>query len=314
MRMSESAYWRRLTQNPLVQRELARSWRKHGRLRRVLLMVWAALMGAVLGCGAIVLLSGSPVDLSGGDVKLQPQGTHLAALGAGLPTFCLLGVLSSILSGLLPWIVPIFTAVSIVRERERGTFDVLRVTLLTEPAIAWGKLATPFLRLWPAILTLLFLSPLQLAWMSISGIMWGQPMIMLGMTGAAIDPGAAPLGWPLWGGALLFFVIEFLRPWTNLIFYATIGLFISTWARSTALAVALTYGAMLVIRFGFSVLTMLSSTVVPLLLFDMTSSASGADPTGLFWTSALGAALILLTSWIGAVALFGGAAWRLRQM
>ncbi len=310
--MSNTAYWRRLTHNPLIQRELARSWHKYGGLRRALMMTWAALMGAALGCGVIATLSRSPVDLSGGDFRLQPQGTHLAALGAGLPTFCLLGFLSSTLSGLLPWIIPIFTATSIVREREQGTFDVLRVTLLTEPAIAWGKLATAFLRLWPAILALLFLSPIQLVWISISGVTWGQPMMMIGLTEIANSPGAVSLS--MWGYALLLFVIEFFRPWTNLILYATIGLFISTWARSTAFAVALTYGAMLVTRAAFGILTMLSSTVAPLLLFDASASTTGADPTYLLWISALGAALTLLTSWAGTVALFGGAVWRLRRM
>ncbi|HDQ74085.1 MAG TPA: hypothetical protein ENN19_18620 [Chloroflexi bacterium] len=308
---SVSTRWRRWLCNPLIQRELARSWHKYSGVRRVLLMIWMALLGAVVGCGVVVVLSGSPVDLSGGEFNFQPRGTHLAALGTGLPVFCLLGAVSSILSGVLPWIVPVFTATSIVREREQGTLDVLRVTLLTEGAIAWGKLAQPFLRLWPAILVILFLSPLQVIWASGAGLMWGQPMTMFGIIGVTANPGAiAP-----WLGMLALFFIGFFKPWADLILYATIGLFISTWARSTAFAVALTYGAILVTRFSFGLLTTFLSALFPFLFFDpMMVSMTEATSMNMFWLSALGAALVVFLSGVGAAVLFGGTVWRLRRL
>jgi len=257
------ARWQSILDHPILRLELRRIRRARWWPGRRFFLFYPVVMGAVLGCGAIVALSARLESLSDSARFLEPFGIQLAALVTGAPVVCLVSVVTSLLSFALPWIAPALTGAAIARERELGTLDLLRTTLLTERSIVLGKLGGCLARLWPAILTLLLLSPFQLVGVVGGGLFLGQSSIFM-LTGLGTEQ---PWLWLLLAG-----LSGWLKPWGDLALNAAIGLFVSVLASTSGAASAITYGAIIVVRVF---LWLLSSLLVPVMMV-----LAVADPVG----------------------------------
>jgi len=235
----KARYWK-ILDHPILRLELRRIRRKRWWPGRRFFMFYPALLGAALGYGLVVALSDS-------------ASVQVAALVTGVPMVCAVTVVNGLLSFALPWIAPALTAASIVHERELGTLDLLRATLLTERAIVLGKLGGCLARLWPGILALALLAPFQLVWVGASGGSSYLPLLTLDFTSIAQLP---------WAWLVLIGVAGVLRPWADLALYAAVGTFASVPARSSGVAVAISYGAIIVIRVSLSLVTSLLSVAM----------------------------------------------------
>jgi hypothetical protein len=291
--------WQDVLEHPMLRLELRRIRRTRWWPGRRFFLFYPVLLGCAAGYGVALLLADSLM-------------TQLSISVTALPVVCLFSAASSLLSTLLPWIAPALTASTIVRERELGTLDLLRTTLLAERSIVLGKLGGCLVRLWPAILTLALLTPFQLV-----VVAWGGLVSSPGLAGIlSMDPIATDVDWP-WGWLVLASFVGLLRPWAHLALHGAVGVFASVVARSTGVAIALSYGAILVFRAG---LWMLVSVVGPLLL--LVRGGMAIDPVG---STEMGRTAMLLGSVLpplvsvciesaGAALLVWAAIWWLKRM
>ena len=279
--------------HPILRLELRRIRRKRWWPGRRFFLFYPVLLGAVLGCGIMLALTNS-------------QGVQVTALATGVPAFCAVSVITALLGFALAWIAPALTATTIARERELGTLDLLRTTLLTERSIVLGKLGGCAARLWPGILALALLSPFQIVLVSISGSLG---LSSLAMTG--ID--SVPRTELFWMWLLLTGLIGWLRPWSDLALHATVGLFVSARTRSSGAAIAISYSAILVARVAFYLVSSLANVVlvaVPATLANTPEtmmSVAFAIPT----LVSLGTVLV---EFVGAALLVWGTVWWMKRM
>ncbi len=300
--------WQAILDHPILQLELRRIRRRRWWPGRRFFLFYPVLMGAVLGCGTALVLTALLDKLS---APVSASGTQLAALITGLPVICPAIAASSILAFVLPWIAPAFTATTIARERELGTLNLLRATLLTERSIVLGKLGGCLAQLWPGILALALLMPFQLLIVMGGGLM-GSPY-MLGSLAMTAESGAE---WA-WGSLLLTAVVELFRPWSDLALHATIGIFISTLVRSPGLAVAATYGTII----GVRMILYLAASLLGIVLMTIPSvilEASGAVTSEFVMNvasmmSSLTALAVVLIEFVGAALLVWAAVWWLKR-
>jgi hypothetical protein len=251
--------WRAMLDHPILRLELQRIRRKRWWPGRRFFLFYPALLGAALGYGVMLALANS-------------LGVQVVALVTGLPLACLVGVITWLLSLALPWIAPALTATTIARERELGTFDLLRTTLLTERSIVLGKLGGCLAWLWPGILTLVLLSPFQIVQVSASSS-WGGLLGPLHLPALMTDPAYGVERWWVW--LLLSGMAGWLRIWGDLALHAAVGLFVSVLVRSSGAAIAISYGAILAAR---AVLWLMNSFLVPVLVVLLAGSlASSRD-------------------------------------
>jgi hypothetical protein len=257
-----------------------------------------------VGCSVVLILSAALEKLS---TPVSGASVQLAALVTGAPVVCLLGVVSSLLAFALPWIAPALTATAIARERELGTLDLLRTTLLTERSIVLGKLAGCLARLWPGILALALLTPFQIVWVAASG---SFGLSSLAMAGAVMDSEVETGLFWVW--LLLTGVIGWLKPWGELALHAAVGLFVSALARSSSVAIAISYSAILAARVTFYLVSSLANIVlmaVPVALVEMPEATMG----DLLAVPALISLGVVLVEFVGAALLMWAAVWWLRR-
>jgi hypothetical protein len=223
------ARWRAWRAHPLLQIERRRVRRRRWWPGRRFFLFYPALLGVMLAYGVVAVLG-------------NWRDTYWSALLTGAPLLCGVSAITSFLASVLPWVVPAFTATTIAQERERGTLDLLRVTTLSERALVWGKLGGCAVRLGPALLALALLTPFQAAWA------WGGAFSVNSLTSAALALSTPETDWLIvWG--ILTVVVGWLQPWGTLLLNAAVGLLSSTLAASSGVAVIVTYGAILVLRF-----------------------------------------------------------------
>ncbi|HIQ00510.1 MAG TPA: hypothetical protein EYH30_00010 [Anaerolineales bacterium] len=285
--------WQAIFDHPILWLELRRIHRKRWWPGRRFFLFYPVLLGAALGCGVMSMLDDS-------------LGTRLAALVTSVPLVCLVGVASWLLNFALPWIAPTLTATSIARERELGTFDLLRATLLTERSIVLGKLGGCLARLWPGILTLALLAPFQVLWV-VAGGSSGLSSVFL-LADSMLDPGRP---W-MWSSLLLAGLAGLLRPWGDLALHATVGLFVSALSRSSGKAIAVSYGAILATRVAFYLLTSLLNIALlalPVALLDTPEAAMNE----LLMMPALTSLGMVLVEFVGAALLVWAAVWWLKR-
>jgi len=283
--------WQGLVDHPIFRLELRRIRRKRWWPGRRFFAFYPALLGAALGYGVILALSDSP-------------GVQVTALVTGVPAVCLLSVLTWLLAFALPWIAPALTAASIVRERELGTLDLLRATLLTERSIVLGKLVGCLAQLWPGMLTLALLTPFQLVWVGGSGLSSYLPAL-------TTDP-VSVAEWP-WVWMVVAGVAGWLTPWASLALHAAVGLFVSALARSSGTAIALSYGAVIVLRVSLQLATSLLSvalTMAPAVATDMSGPMPGQAVVMMPALTSLGTVLV---EFAGAALFVWGAIWQLKR-
>jgi ABC-type transport system involved in multi-copper enzyme maturation permease subunit len=279
--------WQSTLDHPILRLELRRIQRKRWWPGRRFFMFYPALLGAVLGYSVMLALSDS-------------WNARMVLFVTGIPVVCLLSVVVSLLSFALPWIAPALTATTIARERELGTLDPLRATLLTERSIVLGKLGGCLLRLWPGILTLALLAPFQVVWLA-----GGSSLGLSSLSVLTMDIPLDAEG--LWAWVLLLGLAGLLKPWCDLALHAAAGTFVSTLCRSSGVAIVVSYSVVLVARValwlaqvvfqGMGALEFATlSPDVPVVVLAL---------PGLAWVSVEGLVAALLV-W--------GAIWRLRQM
>ncbi|OQY22904.1 MAG: hypothetical protein B6I35_04975 [Anaerolineaceae bacterium 4572_32.2] len=298
------ARWQSILDHPILRLELRRIRRTRWWPGRRFCLIYPVVLGGVLGCGVIVALSVGLEHLPDSARFLEPSELQLAALVTGAPVVCLVSAVTSLLSFALPWIAPAFTSTTIARERELGTLDLLRTTMLSERAIVLGKLGGCLARLWPGILALLLLTPFQLIGMVGVDLFGGYSSILLLAGLGAEQP---------WLWLLLTGLSGWLKPWGDLALHAALGLFVSALSRTSGAAVAISYGAILAVRGG---LWLASSLLIPALMM-----LAVADPIELMGGSMeyemLFLGLIPLATVFaeiaGAALLVWGAVWRLKR-
>ncbi len=299
--------WQAILDHPILQLELRRTRRRRWWPGRRFFLFYPVLMGAVLGCGVALVLVALLDKLS---VPVSASGTQLAALITGVPLVCPAIAAGWILAFALPWIAPALTATTIARERELGTLDLLRATLLTERSIVLGKLGGCLAQLWPGVLTLALLTPFQL--IVTGGGFIGSPSVLTSLAMAA----ESGVEWML-GSLLLAGILGSFRPWSDLALHAAIGIFISTLVRSPGLAVAATYGTIIGVRIALYLATLLFGTIlmaVPSVILE----ASGAVPSEFVLNmtsmmSSLTALGVVLIEFVGAALLVWAAVWWLKR-
>ena len=273
--------------HPILRLELRRIRRKRWWPGRRFFLFYPVLLVATLGYGIILALSDSPE-------------VQLAARVTGVPAVCLLSVGTSVLGIALPWIAPVLTAATIARERELGTLDLLRVTLLTGRSIVLGKLGGCVARLWPGMLALALLAPFQVFSVVGSGLLnlfpWlgTDPMFNVGRS---------------WVGVVLLGVAEVLKPWGDLALHAAVGMFVSVLCRSSGTAIAVSYGAILVLRVVLWVGQTLFYGLGALWFVSVTPAAPQ-----MLVVPGLASLAIVLVEVVGAVLSVGAAAWWLERM
>ena len=290
--------WRSVLDHPIVRLELRRIRRKRWWPGRRFFLFYPVLLGAVLGCGVALALSDSLEKLS---VPVSGASLQLAALVTGVPAVCLVSVVTSLLSFALPWIAPALTAATIARERELGTFDLLRVTLLTERSIVLGKLGGCLAWLWPGILTLALLTPFQVVLGAGIGLFGSSSYLPVLMTDSISDAEG------LWVWLLLMGVAGLLKPWGDLALHAALGIFVSVLARSSGTAIVVSYSAILVVRVFLWLVTSILGPLLLTLLVDATQSLMDMAPTGMVVVSSLPLLAAVFIEIAGAALLVWGA-------
>jgi hypothetical protein len=300
--------WQAILDHPILQLELRRVRRKRWWPGRRFFLFYPALLGGALGCGVAAALSALLEKLS---LPISGFATQLAALVTGLPVVCVVGVASSLLTFALSWIAPALTAATIAHERELGTFDLLRATLLSERSIVLGKLGGCLVRLWPGILTLALLTPFQLMVVTGGGLL-GSPITLTMVVGSVSSPEGLLAWWLLTGLTAL------LKPWCDLALYAAVGLFVSTLARSSGMAVAVSYGAIIALRVALYLgMTLVNAAlmVVPGVALDASGTAmSEIVMNGMWVIPALTSLVVVLAEATGATLLVWAAIGCLKRM
>ncbi len=154
-------------------------------------------------------------------------GTNPALLGASeddelfafICVLCLPGALLSMLTIYGSFMAPALTAPTISMEKDRGTWDILRLTPHSTASILLAKLfgGLSRLRIWRVMAVLSVFQALML-------------FCVLSFAGS----GTAVSGFFIGLGALI-------RPWVEVLFAAFIGMYLSTWVRSSTYALAGSY-------------------------------------------------------------------------
>jgi ABC-type transport system involved in multi-copper enzyme maturation permease subunit len=294
------ALWREAWDNPILQLELRRIQRRRWWPGRRFFLFYPVLLGVALGFGVMLLLT-------------DWVGVQVAAVATGVSLGVVLGVVTWLLGVALPWIVPALTATAISRERELGTLDALRATLLSEWAIVWGKLSACLAQLWPGILLLVLLAPFQ-----VIGALGGSVLCLCpsysDLTALAF---ASELGLAHVVASLaLSALVGTVRPLADVALHAGLGMFVSTLLRSSGMAIAAAYGAVLVVRvmawFAVSMVGPLLMYVEPT-MFDPMFAGPGAGTVIWTWLAPSVAAFALILGEVfAAFLLICGAARRLR--
>lgn len=233
--------------------------------------------------------------------------SQLSGFFTAMATACPANALASLLQFALPWLSPAIAAGAFARERERGTWDLLRSTTLGEPAIVLGKFLGTLALLWPGLLTLVLLTPFQVVWgiSNVSGL--GASLLSLpAMLEQTIEPIEIVT-------MISLAIAGQLQFWSRLLFHTSIGLFISALFHSSGAAIAVTYGAILTVRTLFWLFNAIAESL--LLVFFFSQMTSATIP---FLPLSLGVSaytLVIFAAEIAAtVALVGASIWYLQQV
>lgn len=194
--------------------------------------------------------------------------------------WCLL-CLPAMLFTALTWfgvlMAPALTAPSISMERDRGTWEVLRTTPIPDHEILLAKLfgGLARLRIWKLLLAL--------------SVLQGLMIVGIGLFGpeAALYP------------AISMALSAVLRPWLEIGFAAFVGMFISTWVRSSTMALAASYIAVVLLR-------MLNSTSFWALVAGMMGASESVFVASSLGPTAVYAIALLVLGW--------GIYWRAGRM
>ena len=256
--------WQAARTHPLIALELRRMRRKRWWPDRWVLWVIPVVLGAALGMAILWIV----YLLVGPQFPTGLAWVPITLTASSLPMGCVANVVGGLGTAALMWILPATIAVSIVREREQGTLDLLRVTVLSTRSLLFGKVGGCLVRWWPLFVVLVVLMPFQLV-MASAGM--GSFTQLIGMSlpvggvSDLLDMGEVfQAGKKMIAIAVMIALLGWLRPWVDIALHGMIGLFASVLARSSNTAIALTYGAIIAIRVGNYLLNMMMSMFMPL--------------------------------------------------
>ncbi|WP_420629605.1 ABC transporter permease [Candidatus Leptofilum sp.] len=216
----------------------------------------------------------SPFVVMGAIVLGLCAGTNPALLGATeddelfnfICLVCLPGGMLSMLTIYGSFMAPALTAPTISMEVNRGTWDILRLTPHATSSILLAKLFGGLARLniWKVMLVLSFFQAL---------------MLLLVITVVPSEATAV--------SSLLIGLGAWLRPWVEVLFAAFIGMYLSTWARSSTFALAASYVSVVLMKLFNSSLIWLG--VWNLFNADTLLSVGGSmfSPTAVYGTAVL---------------------------
>jgi hypothetical protein len=209
-------WWRNLAGNPVYLREKGQWGRPNPFYDKVNRFSPFFLLAA--------LVLGSCTAYSNPSLFLGNSG-----LGAFYCLMCLPGLLVNTLTLFGSFLAPALTAPSISSELNQGTWDILRLTPQSTLSILLAKLFGGLSRL--PIWTILFvLTLIQSAIFSCS---------LLVASGSQADS---------WLPILLAGLSLLIRPWLEVLFAAFLGMYLSTWVRSAALALAWSYAGLVLFK------------------------------------------------------------------
>lgn len=251
--------WRTLQSNPVYLREKGH-WGNpnpfYAQLMRYspFLVIGAILFGACAG--------GTNLPLLGGDDDLA----------AALCFLCLPGFLLTAVTLYAQFMAPALTAPSISLERANGAWDILRVTPISMQHILLAKLfgGLARLRVWPLLFAL---SLLHGAIMALSVTAFGGEQAV-------------------WGWLLGLFTA--VRPWSEVIFAAFVGMFMSTVVQSAMIALVGAYSVIALVKLFNS-----SALWLAALLLLNPNSSNNLLPTTLGPVLVYG--LLITAVWLGIV-------------
>lgn len=187
-------FFNRILDNPVIAKEL--KGRMRGRQGFVMLTVYLLLISFFVTTVYLILYSeGSAIGTPG---YLQIVGKALFS------TVVLLELL------MISFIGPALTSGTISSERERQTFDLLHISLLSAPALVFGKLSSAVVYLLLLIFTAI---PVQSLAFFLGGV------------------GAAEM------------IVSTLMLVVTAVFYCALGLFFSSFTKRTLTSTVLTYGS-----------------------------------------------------------------------
>jgi ABC-type transport system involved in multi-copper enzyme maturation permease subunit len=298
-----SRLWSKARDNPILQLEVRRIRRRRWWPGRRFFLFYPVLLGIALGFGVML-------------VPTNWVGVQVAAVATGVSLGAVLGTVVWLLGMALPWIAPALAAATIAREREMGTFDMLRTTLLSERGIVLGKLGACLAQLWPGVLLLVLLAPFQ-----VIGTLGGGALCLCpSYTDLSALAFASELGVEY---VIVSFVLSAfvgtLRPLADVAFNIGLGMFVSTLLRSSGAAVAASYGVVLVFRVAAWLATTVMSAVLvygsmgPAVL-DAPLANPGAGLPVLSWlVPSLAPLMLVVGETLAALLLIWGAIWRLER-
>lgn len=222
----------------------------------------------------------SPFVVMGAIVLGLCAGTNPALFGAAegddlfiiICVLCLPGALLSMLTIYGSFMAPALTAPTISMEVSRGTWDILRLTPHSTPAILLAKLFGGLARL-----------PIWKVMVLLSGFQG----LMLFCVMSFVAGGTAVSGLFIGLGALI-------RPWVEVLFAAFIGMYLSTWLRSSTYALAGSYTLVVLMK-------LFSNSAVWLGIWSLFDLEQGSTLAGSVLSPAIlyGTAVLLL--WWGIV-------------
>jgi hypothetical protein len=185
---------------------------------------------------------------------------------------CLPGTLLSMLTIYGSFMAPSLTAPTISMEMDRGTWDILRLTPHSTASILLAKLFGGLARL-----------PIWKVMLALSGFQ----ALMLFCVLSLVSGVTAVSGLFIGLGALI-------RPWAEVMFAAFIGLYLSTWVRSSTYALAGSYTIVVLMK-------MFSNSAIWLGIWSLLGVDDGGMLTGSILSPAIvyGTAVLLL--WWGIV-------------
>ena len=256
--------WKSFSQNPIYLREKG-EWGEpnpfYEKLSRYspFVVIGALLLGA---CGSF----SNPALLSGNDDFL-----------AFWCLLCLPAVLFTALTWFGVMMAPALTAPSISMERDRGTWEMLRVTPIPDHEILLAKLfgGLARLRIWKLLFALSLL----------------QGLLIVGISLFAPEAAVFP--------AISLALSAVLRPWLEIGFAAFVGMFISTWLRSSIMALTASYMTVVLVR-------VLNSTVVWAAIFGLTGASETVFAASSLGPTAVYALALIFLGW--------GLGWRAGRM
>ena len=305
--MPPIAYWHSLQHNAIFARELRRSgWR--GWLTVALVI---ALMSLPVWLCVLTTYGGGIETLVTFLQKFSPPSAQSSRGDVfALITMLAFNLISAFVSaqGLLvtvaTWAMPALIAPLITRERELGTWDLLRSTPLTARQIVWGKLAGALVR-YPLWLLAAATFPAQLAVTTLPGAAIGNILTSPRLMSSQVM--GQNLSWQLAlasGGAGLLMIAQQIA---GMFAGGGISLLCSTFTRRSSSAIALAYAGMIFAQTLGSGLVWIV-TMVAVIAWQSKTTPTTGDPS---WVSmALIFGLPMLSSLIYNLALGGvGMAW-----